>query len=197
MPLTFTGRNVDTVRGHPSLIDIAVGLHRMPRFAGQTQRWFSVLDHSLFVEHLAAGEEHSRVISIALLLHDAHECLTGDVPTPLKPRELTSIQQGLDIGIMEAFMPGGRRGYHDLHDLVKSYDRRAVSAEAWHLFGPSLEGHLAAFHITDETMEQVMADNAELARLLGRGILGEPPGVFNPDQHPTVQAFLNRILELL
>lgn len=193
MPITYTGRHITIQTGHPSLIDIAVGLHRMPRFAGQTERWFSVLDHSLFVEHLAQADDASRELSIALLLHDAHESLTGDVPTPLKPRELTTIQQALDIGIMEAFMPGGHRAYLDLHDCVKGYDRRAVAAEALWLLGHKVNDFREAFYITDATQPDV----AELGRLVGRGILGTPPGTFDPLGHPTVQQYLVRLLHLL
>ena len=210
MPLTYTGRNVDCATGHPSLIDIAVGLSRMPRFAGQTERWFSVLDHSLFVESLVDDDgphpamsdppaahdvsaEVRRLLRIALLLHDAHESLTGDVPTPLKPRELSTIQQALDIGIMEAFMPGGRRAFYDLHEAVKVYDRRAVGAEALFLLGLKVNDYREAFYITEATQ----ADVVELSRLIGRGVLGVPPTEMDPFLHPTVQRYLTRMLELL
>src|SRR4051812_13725749 len=96
MPLTYTGRAVkpgSTV--HPSMIDIAVGISRQPRFAGQGKRWFSVLDHSLFVDEIVKRASSVPILGdddevarkqwrLAVLLHDAHESMTGDVPTDFK-----------------------------------------------------------------------------------------------------------------
>src|SRR5689334_18815131 len=113
MPLTLSGRRValDTTE-HPSLVDIAVALSRMPRFAGHTNRWFSVLDHTMFGYGIIMGEGRPGVgplfgpiVQRAWLLHDAHEALTGDVPTDIKGDDLRRTQEELDRRIYAAFMP--------------------------------------------------------------------------------------------
>jgi hypothetical protein len=63
----------------PTLDDIAIGLSRMPRFAGQTKQFYTVLLHTFVVSELVEGEARTYA-----LLHDAPEALVADVPTPWK-----------------------------------------------------------------------------------------------------------------
>jgi 5'-deoxynucleotidase YfbR-like HD superfamily hydrolase len=101
MPMTHSGVLVTPGNGvAPPLVDIALGLSRQPRFGGQTRRWWSVLDHSLFVADLAAREGRGLRVILALLLHDAHEALTGDIPTSLKKDDMRDVQASLDERIM-------------------------------------------------------------------------------------------------
>lgn len=78
--ITHSGRSVfpDTTAG-PSLDDIATGLGRTARFAGQTKRWYPVLAHTIVVARLVRPENR-----IHALLHDAPEAVVGDVPTTWK-----------------------------------------------------------------------------------------------------------------
>lgn len=62
-----------------TLQDIAHGLGRVCRFAGQTNRFYSVAEHCFHVARLVPVE-HGR----AGLLHDASEAFIGDVTRPLK-----------------------------------------------------------------------------------------------------------------
>ncbi|HET7111694.1 MAG TPA: hypothetical protein VFI41_12550 [Gemmatimonadales bacterium] len=130
----------------PALQDIAVGLGRMPRFAGQTRGWWSVLHHSFVVElflRMSMGGGGSgpfyRPIRLAALLHDAHEAVTGDVPTTWKTADLKERQRALDVRI------GERYGVDLLaaHSLISQADRAALLAEG-QLVGPpgfaALEG---------------------------------------------------------
>lgn len=128
--LTQSDRLLTSEGGHPSLTDIAVGLSRQPRFGGQTREWWSVLDHSLFCDELVKSQESTRELRLAVLLHDAHEALTGDVPTPFKTPDFRAVQDDLDRRICGAFFPGGYDRYAKLGTLVKNVDLRALRAEA-------------------------------------------------------------------
>lgn len=73
---------MNTIDGHeilpentnfPSLYAIGWGLARMGRFAGQTEKWYSVLAHSFTVADLV--DEKYRADA---LLHDAAEVIVGD-----------------------------------------------------------------------------------------------------------------------
>jgi uncharacterized protein len=62
-----------------SLTDIAHGLGRVCRFAGHTNRFYSVAEHCCHVARLVPMQ-YGR----AALLHDASEAFIGDVTRPLK-----------------------------------------------------------------------------------------------------------------
>lgn len=85
---TFTGKFVNLLDPDPLTIipfDIAVGLARQCRFGGHTKKFYSVADHSVWC--MNKGVElypQDEKLHFALLMHDAHEYLLGDIPTPLK-----------------------------------------------------------------------------------------------------------------
>lgn len=79
---TVTGKVIDFLNPDPeqlSLDDIARGLSRAPRYAGQTDKPYSVIQHSLLVAHLVPAEHR-----LHALLHDAPEAYLCDVPSPAK-----------------------------------------------------------------------------------------------------------------
>ena len=201
MPITFTGRNVKADNDeYPSLVDIAVGLSRQPRFGGQTRQWWSVLDHTLFGDELVKGESDTPESRLAWLLHDAHEAVTGDVPTPFKSQSLSTLQDQLDSRIYAAYFRTGYGGYLSRwHYHIKLIDKRAMRAEAI-VVGPSTaDRHLSAFGITTETADQVGKDVQELRRVIHRLGLGAPPepATHRPEDHPLVKTYLSRVMELL
>lgn len=66
----------------PSLDELVMGLARTPRWLGETIRPWSVLQHSLVVFDLTAGDTaETRLFG---LCHDIEEALTGDIPRPHK-----------------------------------------------------------------------------------------------------------------
>lgn len=79
-------------------------LARICRYAGATPHFYSVARHSLLVHSLVPNESHLKLMA---LVHDAHECWTGDILLPAKK------WCGLAID-----------------DLEKSYDRKL-----WALLG--------------------------------------------------------------
>lgn len=132
---TVTGRVIDFLNPDPeqlSLDDIARGLSRAPRYAGQTERPYSVLQHSLLVAHLVPAEHR-----LHALLHDAPEAYLCDVPSPAKDSmralaKLTGHQSPYDViehGIWKAIC---RRWdlSPDMPDAVKHADSQAMAIEA-------------------------------------------------------------------
>lgn len=84
---TYTG-NVLHLRNPEAheiqLADIAMGLARAPRFAGQTRIPYSVAAHSINVARLLAHRGEILEVRLAGLLHDAAEAFFCDMPTPVK-----------------------------------------------------------------------------------------------------------------
>lgn len=189
--LTNSGRLVSRDAGHPSLMDIAIGISRQPRFGGQTGRWWSVIDHSLFCDELVQAKFGSLRVNIAelrlaVLLHDAHEALTGDVPTPLKTEDFRGMQDALDARIYGAFGPEPVPAF-----TVKDTDVRALRAEA-SLFLPH-----PAVKIAELFGEPDAADIWTLNEYLQESYAGVPPLKRDQQQHPAVREYLNRVMDLL
>ena len=79
---TRSGRRVALLNPSPSQIvigDIAHGLAHQCRFNGQTNKFYSVAQHSVLVASILPRE-----LRLAGLLHDASEAYLGDVVQPLK-----------------------------------------------------------------------------------------------------------------
>lgn len=71
-----------------SVREIAHSLAQINRFTGHAVRPVSVAEHSLLVCDIVEQQLHLGAhAQLAALLHDAHECITQDLATPLK-REL-------------------------------------------------------------------------------------------------------------
>lgn len=72
-------------------VDVALlSLGCLPRFLGQTTRYWTVLQHS-YHAYLIAKRLHGHA-ALPALLHDAAEVLVGDIPSPLKPRQLRELE---------------------------------------------------------------------------------------------------------
>lgn len=87
----LSGRRLDLLDPSPldiELEDIAHGLARVARWNGQTlgDHAYSVAEHSLLVEKIAAGlkPDLPRQWRLAALLHDAPEYVIGDLISPFK-----------------------------------------------------------------------------------------------------------------
>lgn len=133
--LTRSGREVTLHSGVPTITDLAYALAGQSRFAGHLNRWWSIAHHSMFVSQLAptAGPE----VALYGLLHDAHEAITSDVPSPFKPTTLREMQKVLDMRILDSYYPGGFLKAMDMKQFVSDLDVRALRAEA-RVFGPEI-----------------------------------------------------------
>ena len=73
--------------GAPTLLDVAVALSRECRYAGNGMRWWPVSLHCFCVADLLPPK-----LKLHGLLHDASECVTGDVPKPVKTDEIEAFE---------------------------------------------------------------------------------------------------------
>lgn len=66
--------------------DIAAGLSKMCRYAGQVREdvFYSVAEHSALVANALYQATGNRRLSLAALLHDGTEAFLPDIPSPLK-----------------------------------------------------------------------------------------------------------------
>lgn len=106
---TYSGKLVTLRNIRPSQIDmndIAHGLSMKCRFSGQISKFYSVAEHSVNVATLLSDFPYS--LQLAGLLHDAHEFITPDVPTPIKnfmnkTNAIFKIQEDIDVIIAERY----------------------------------------------------------------------------------------------
>jgi hypothetical protein len=67
-----------------TLESVAHQLAQINRYTGATRRPYSVAEHSLLCADLAADAGHTPLVQLCCLMHDAHECITGDMASPVK-----------------------------------------------------------------------------------------------------------------
>ena len=145
----YTGTEIDLgALAGPSLVDMAVSLGRMPRFAGGTRVWpWTVLHHSMVVDTIIGDtlihshRPYRDSVRLYGLLHDAHESLTGDVPTPFKTGCMREIQDGIDKAIWHTLgLPPMPTRYAP---VIEEADRMALHAEAIEVGPPGLHSNVA------------------------------------------------------
>ena len=140
----LSGRRLDLLDPSPldiEIEDIAHGLARVARWNGQTHgdHAFSVAQHCVLVEQLAAHVDHSldRHARLMALLHDAPEYVIGDMISPFKAA------LGVDYKAFEKRLLGAihvRFGLkaatpEGLETAIKKADRMAAYLEATQLAG--------------------------------------------------------------
>lgn len=134
--MTLTGNYVLRDLGAMSLEDIALGLSRMPRYGGQTFFDWHVSDHVVcatrYLERLIrlgmSTHGTTALLPLHVLLHDAHEAMTGDIPTCFKTPDMKALQKQLDVRIYDSLampMPGPMSV-----DIIKQIDKQMLLAEA-------------------------------------------------------------------
>ena len=146
--ITFSGTRIEpstkfdgAYLGTPTLTDIALGLSRMPRFGGQTRRWWSVLLHSLVCYELAGDSMGTEKQLLLCLLHDGHEAITADVPAFFKSPHLKEWQNEIDERFFYSLglLPVSKEDT----EFVKMIDTLALRAEAELLGPPTIMQHIA------------------------------------------------------
>jgi hypothetical protein len=88
----------DTLTEFP-IGQIARQLSQLCRYAGATPGHYSVARHSLLVADFVADTGAGSEVELLALLHDAHECWTGDILRPASRRvkfALQELQQEID-----------------------------------------------------------------------------------------------------
>lgn len=121
---TFTGQKVWLEQLNPdaiNILDIAVSLSRIPRWAGHTEIFYSVAQHS--VRCARSVPKHLRMQA---LLHDATEAFIGDIPGPVK-----KLIPGIKEFETRLFEMVAKRFNIDpiIHEVVKAADVDALNYE--------------------------------------------------------------------
>lgn len=134
---TFTGKPLDLIDPKPEqvdILDIALGLSRIPRWNGQTSRFYSVAEHSIAAAALLRQED-GPLFALIGLLHDASEAYLGDVPKPLKRilPEYEEVESRLMSVVFKKYgLPAS------LPPKVEEVDARLLATEYRDLFGVKL-----------------------------------------------------------
>lgn len=129
--LTHTGLQFTFMNPHPGIIDIrdiAQGLSRQARWAGQTRTVYgvSVAEHSVLMARAAP-----RLLKLAVLLHDASEAYINDIPSGVK-RECPDYRY-IESRIMDAVWSRFEIEREQFDDpLIKTLDRRIQINEMAH-----------------------------------------------------------------
>lgn len=93
------------------LLEVATHLSKINRFAGATNVPYSVAQHSMVVADILLDWKLGPHTALHGLLHDAHESVTSDIPTPFQVRVaqlagfdvIEMAKKELDDAIMPAF----------------------------------------------------------------------------------------------
>lgn len=130
---TFTGKYVNPFEIRPDdidIVDIAHSLSHQCRFAGHTQRFYSVAQHCLMVEQMVSKMTNQKHIRLEALLHDASEAYLLDIPSPYKGmmgEEYHLAENGLMIAVHEKFnLSPDFAGNYIMHEYVKKADYDAL-----------------------------------------------------------------------
>lgn len=106
--------------------DIAIGLSRTARFNGQTTRFYSVAEHSLYVYQRVCELTDDPEIALKALCHDMSEGFTGDLVSPLKALipQFKAIENKID-----EFITNNLGLAHVDYTLIKRADLELLATE--------------------------------------------------------------------
>lgn len=120
---TYSGR-ISWPDGTPTIQDIAVSLSRECRYAGAGMRWWPVALHTFAVCDLLPAN-----LKLHGLLHDAPECITGDLPKPIKTPEIEAFERRLLVRFYKGF--GFKTPTYEQYKIVKRADRAVFRGEVY------------------------------------------------------------------
>lgn len=77
-------RKPEDIAAHLTQDVIVTGLSNENRYSGQTQKPYSVAEHSVYVGYIAHCMGEPIEVIRACIIHDISEAILGDIPSPLK-----------------------------------------------------------------------------------------------------------------
>ena len=114
----------------PSIAEIAYALAHINRFTGHAKRAYSVAEHSLLVADMMHADGLGPAVELCGLMHDAHECITGDVASPIKQvlgKTWAEFEDRIQAALLAHYeLTDPMRAYAD---VVKHYDLKALATE--------------------------------------------------------------------
>lgn len=181
-PLSVSTQSATT---QPSLAEIGWSLAHINRFTGHADRAYSVAEHSLLVADIAADRGASARGQLCALMHDAHECIVGDVATPIK-HLLGTVWESLEDYHQSALLDSLNLLWDSkttYAQIIKDADRIALATERRDLlqfdpirhepwtnidgsYEPWAEVYLMCERRTQKTPEQWAAEFEDRARAL-------------------------------
>lgn len=143
---TYTGKYICPLNIQPEdieLEDIARGLSNTCRFGGQLEYFYSVAQHSVLCYELSKQLNNDNSISLACILHDAAESITGDQLAPIKGNMAISIMpygkivsiNEMEDKILNAINKKFNLNLDYHHPSVKYIDRVLLNSESYYLRG--------------------------------------------------------------
>lgn len=114
----------------PDLFTVGQTLSRIPRFNGHHDKIYTVAHHCM-AGAWALQDEGLHTAAALFLVHDAHETILGDVPSPVKKYlpDLMEYEDRLEKHFMAALAGPAVNDLAALADM-KAMDRIIVAAEA-------------------------------------------------------------------
>ncbi len=125
--LTISGKEInpsDIKASDITIEDVARGLSKVCRYAGQRKEFISVAEHSVYVSTCVPKK-----LALHALLHDAAEAYMGDVPSPIKKLcpDFSAIEEQFDTAVHASFGITKLKG-KDLEEL-RYWDKQSCVDE--------------------------------------------------------------------
>lgn len=161
---TFSGAEFDPYEPTADVIDIrdiAAALSNINRFIGHTEYPYSVAQHSVLVARMVPAPVLTPpTLTLAALLHDAHEAYLGDMSAPLKAGPvgdaIRPLERKWNVAIAEHF------DFDPVlfdHPSIKLADRVASRLEILSFMHPSV----TSTTVTDFSSDVLLATDRALA----------------------------------
>lgn len=147
---TYTGK-ISFPDGCPTLLDIAVSLGREGRYAGAGVRWWPVILHTFVVCDLLPSS-----LKMDGLIHDAPECITGDVPKPVKTDEIEQMEEVLLTSFYRGFKL--RFPSPEQRKIVKQADVAAFRGEVYTVGTQALQQEVTRSEQAEELVMKYTTD---------------------------------------
>lgn len=123
---TFSGHHLDVLRPDPScieILDIATGLSRACRYAGQCKFFYSVAQHCITGSYFCAPGDR-----LAFLLHDAPEAYMCDLVHNVK--ECLPVYKNIEVNLRAVICNKFGVSQEIDWDEIKRVDNAVMAAEA-------------------------------------------------------------------
>jgi len=133
--------------GQIDIDDIARALGNTCRFGGHCSKFYSVAEHCFHCYNIAVTVMPEDVeFQLAVLMHDASEAYTGDMPKPLKNMmpDFRRMEHRVERAIEAKFLIGTGQHY-----LIKQIDWALLKAEKRVLFSKNLKNCAGLENIVD------------------------------------------------